>query len=401
MRIFPISPLHQLLVLLAIAATVAAPRCGGDEPAPSWDFPDVCTPGEPPDEACYVAQREPGSDEVALAVEIADRYVAEHPAEQQAWDWGEGTLMFALTELYRITGEARFRDYYQAWMDHHLEQGYPLTWSDHCPPALTALALYEETGDPAYRAVVEDVIHYLEQEALRTEEGGISHLGTQDLFGATLWLDSLFMFGTTLSRWTEHTGEPRHLDELGTQILIFRDTLQSDTGLFFHAYQWPPAPDPDVLWARGNGWVTVAGYDYLRARRLRGERDRPVEQMLAAQVEAVVQTQAATGLWWTVMDRPEEIYLETSAAALFGFGLARGYRYGYLEADVLPTVQLALEGVRDRVRRDAQDRPYVTGISGPTTAGTFETYANVSLEEDRHFGVGAVILFLLEVSGLE
>jgi unsaturated rhamnogalacturonyl hydrolase len=100
------------------------------------------------------------------------------------------------------------------------------------------------------------------------------------------------------------------------------------------------------------------------------------------------------------MDHPGEIYLETSAAALFGLGMARGYRYGHLPADVLETVGRALSGVRARIAQDGQDRPYVTGISGPTTAGSFASYAGVPLVDDRHFGVGAVLLFLVEASGL-
>ncbi|MDY0005115.1 MAG: glycoside hydrolase family 88 protein [Polyangia bacterium] len=393
---------RALLAAVALVAGLAlSTACPGPGESPlAWDFPDVCLEGQAPDEACYVEKRAPGSAEVALAAGLAARYMAEHPAELMAWDWGEGTLMFAMTELSRVTGDGTYLHYAKTWMDHHLASGYPLTWSDHCPPALTALALYEDTGDVAYRAVVEDVMYYLESEALRTEEGGISHMGTQDLFGPTLWLDSLFMFGMALTRWAEQTGDEGPLEVLGEQIGIFARALQTEGGLFYHAYQWPTAPDPDVFWARGNGWVTVAGYDYLRARRLRGERDRAVSELLGRQVAAVRETQDSTGLWWTVMDRPGEIYLETSAAALFGFGMARGYRYGLLGPEVLPSVGMALGGVRARILRDSQERPYVTGISGPTTAGSFTNYASVPLVDDRHFGVGAVMLFLIEASGL-
>lgn len=392
--------LPALAWALALAG-VTAPGVGcGGEAGPRWEFPDVCVAEQPPDEACYVGKRDPGSEEVALATELADRYMAEHPPESLDWDWAPGVLLFALTELHRITGDPALLAYARAFLDHHLAEGYPMSWSDHCPPALAALALYRETGEPAYRAVVEDAIALVETEAIRTEDGGINHLGTVELFEPTLWLDSLFMFGELLTRWTEETGDPRHLEELGRQIRIFASHLQTDGGLFLHAYQWPAAPDPDVLWARGNGWVTASGYDYLRARALRGERDEDVAAILARQVAAVQQTQDATGLWWTVMDHPGEIYLETSASALFGLGLARGFRYGALGPDVLPTVARALAGVRSRIARDDQGRPYVTGISGPTSAGEWVDYATVDLEDDLHFGVGAVILFLVEASGL-
>lgn len=100
------------------------------------------------------------------------------------------------------------------------------------------------------------------------------------------------------------------------------------------------------------------------------------------------------------MNRPKEIYLETSAAALFAYGLARGYRYGFLDKSVLPAIGKALAGLKSRIKSEGQDGPVVTGISGPTNVGTFAMYAKVSQGDDISYGVGAAILALLETSGL-
>lgn len=379
---------------------LGAPACGGGPKTESWTFPDACEAG-PVDEACFVSKRDPQSDRIGLALDIALRYVSIHPPADEHWDWGPATLMFSLTELYRVTGDMRLRDYYQAWMDHHIAEGYPLIWSDHCPPSLTALALYQETGDPAYEAVVLDVMTYLFEEAPRIE-GGISHMGTMDLLGDTLWLDSLFMFGMILTRWGEHTGDRSYLDEIREQFLVFADLLQEPPGFLVHAYNWPNPQDPDVYWARGNGWVTASGFEYLRVKRNRGDRGDPaVQSLLDWQVEAILQHQDAdTGLWWTVLNRPDETYLETSASALFAYGMARGYRYGFLDESVLPAVASAMEGVEAKILRDASDLPYVSDISGPTTAGDFRNYQTVDLGDDISYGVGAVILALMETSGL-
>jgi len=42
---------------------------GSDAPEPGWF--DQCVPGQPPDEACYAARRDPQSDLVALARAVA------------------------------------------------------------------------------------------------------------------------------------------------------------------------------------------------------------------------------------------------------------------------------------------------------------------------------------------
>jgi len=107
-----------------------------------------------------------------------------------------------------------------------------------------------------------------------------------------------------------------------------------------------------------------------------------------------------SGLWWTILNRPGEIYLESSATALIVYGMARGFRYGFLNDAVLPVLARGRSGLLESFRRDEQNRPIVTGISGPTSAGNFDDYAEVPLGEDLTFGVGAMILALIELSGL-
>jgi unsaturated rhamnogalacturonyl hydrolase len=100
------------------------------------------------------------------------------------------------------------------------------------------------------------------------------------------------------------------------------------------------------------------------------------------------------------MNRPGEIYLETSASALFSYGIARAYRYGLVGEEELDAARRALDGIRAAIVEDDQGRPVVTGISGPTDVGTYESYAEVPLQEDISYGVGATILALVEMSGL-
>lgn len=373
----------------------------GETPEASGQWFDQCTPNEVPDEACYAKRRNPSSEFVALAREIADRQIEEHPAEGLNWNWEEAVLLTGIAELYRVTGEPRYLDYARAYMDYHIAKGYSIQTSDTCAPAAIAVYLYRENGEARYKKVVEDALHYLRDEARRTEQGGINHLGTLDL-AVTLWLDSLFMFGSLLIGWGEAAGDASALDEFRSQFLIFTDLLARPQGFYLHAWGWPGEQDDDVFWARGNGWVAASAAMYLRVRRLRGDQDKEVGAAFSRLIEAVVGAQdKASGLWWTVLNRPGETYLETSASALFAFALARAYRTGYAGDEVLGTIGAAIKGLRLRIERDEQGRPTVTGISGPTIPGTFKTYAAVKLVEDAPYGIGAVILALIEASGLD
>jgi rhamnogalacturonyl hydrolase YesR len=361
------------------------------------DFCDGTAPGT----GCYARKRSEYSENAVLARAIADRFIAKYPVTGLDWNWEETVLMFGLHELFRVTGDTRYRDYYRAWIDRHIVAGYNIHSSDTCSPALLAALLHIEFGEAKYKAVVDDALDYLDNRALRTRHGGLNHLGTSESFGRTLWVDSLFMFGEFLTRWGEFTGDETRLDMIGEQFRIFTDVLQSDGGFYVHAWGWAGDVDTDIYWGRGNGWVTASGYDYLRARLVRGEDDSEVLAALKKQVAAIIETQdAASGMWWTVLNRPGETYLETSAGALFAYGMARAYRYGLLDDSVLPVIEKAMEGVRSRILPDENGKPKVTGVSGPTTAGTFSDYKNVKVADDLGYGVGAVILSLLETSGL-
>lgn len=363
---------------------------------------DYCE-GRPPDAACYAARRDPGSARVALARALADRAIERHPPATLAWDWEETVLMLGVAELHRVSGEPRYRDYVRAYVDAAIAAGGPaITTSDSCAPALLAALLVIDGDDPsgAYRAIVDDALDYLDHRALRTPAGGLNHLGVHGHFGASLWVDSLFMIGGLLTRWGE-AAAPARLDLYRDQFVIFAGALQGEDGLFAHASGWPGEQDPTLRWARGDAWALAAGHDYLRARRIRGEEDPAVAAIVAAEDAAVLAAQdRPSGLWWTLVDRPGEGYLETSASALFAYALARGWRYGQVDHAALPAIERAIVGLGGRIVDDAAGRPVVRGISGPTLPGTRASYLAVPLVDDRPYGVGAVILALVESSGL-
>lgn len=131
------------------------------------------------------------------------------------------------------------------------------------------------------------------------------------------------------------------------------------------------------------------------------EADPQAEQIFTDQLRGILETQdPASGMRWTLMNRQGEIYLETSATALFSYAIARAYRYGVVGEEELDAAFRAVDGVREAIIEDENGRPVVTGISGPTDLGTYDFYASVPLQEDISYGVGAAILALVETSGL-
>src|SRR5207237_4524839 len=141
------------------------------------------------------------------------------------------------------------------------------------------------------------------------------------------------------------------LDLYGSQYRIFaRDMQDAASGFFVHGYAWPGPQDAGVFWGRGNGWVVASAADYLRVRAARGEMDEEARGSFVRLAAAVMAAQdPATGLFWTVVNRPGVAYLETSATALFALGLARARRARVLDASALASVSRAMDGVRARI----------------------------------------------------
>ncbi len=411
----------SLWVTIPLAGTLllAASACGPDSPAETSDVArtdtggsdvadiesdtspfDYCD-GQPPDATCFAAARDPGSDTVGVAVAIGDKIINTRVASELSWNWGEAVMLIGMTQLSRVSGDERYLDFVQDYMDHHLSEGVEIQTSDSSAPVALAVGLIAAGRDePAYREIIGTALEYYREEALRTPEGGISHFGAEEFFGVSLWADSLFMFGNVMTGWGEYSDDAALLDEYTEQFEVFASLMQEESGLFKHAVHSPFGQDDDVYWARANGWVVAAGFDHLRAREIRGEDVTEVRNSALFLVDAVIEAQdAESGLWWTVLNRPGETYTETSATALFAFGLARGWRYGLLGDEVLPVIDAAINGLLSRVE-ESEDGPTITGISGPTNVGTSDYYASVPRGDDITYGVGAVLLALTESSGL-
>ena len=79
--------------------------------------------------------------------------------------------------------------------------------------------------------------------------------------------------------------------------------------------------------------------------------------------------------------------------------MARGYRYGFLGDEVLPTLAKGRDGLLSYIK-ETDGLWSVHQISGPTNAGTRTDYLNVRIDSDIPYGVGAVLMALVELSGL-
>jgi len=183
--------------------------------------------------------------------------------------------------------------------------------------------------------------------------------------------EDMFMNGSILGRAFRITGDTDYLDLLTRFLLGSR--VQQDDGLFWHCRSAP------YYWGRGNGFAALGFAEtltYLPAEY--PDRD-PILNMHRRHLEALRQRQNPSGMLLQVVNFPGS-YQEFTATCMYGYAVARGMGRGWLDPSYRPSLELAWQGVSERIDdsggvvdpctntgvqkslRDYLDRPAIFGL---------------------------------------
>ena len=199
--------------------------------------------------------------------------------------------------------------------------------------------------------------------------------------------EDMFMAGALLGRAFEVTGEPRYLDILARFLL--GGEIDQDNGLFWHSRQAP------FYWGRGNGFALMGLTETLTHLPDGHGARTDVENMYLDLLDALRELQRQSGMLPQVLDFPGS-YDEFTATCMFGYSIARGLRCGWLPEDWRGTLDLAWQGVAERIDdvgnvvdacastgvqqnvRDYLDRPAIYGFDD--RSGGFALWFAVEME---------------------
>lgn len=217
----------------------------------------------------------------------------------------------------------------------HVMDEYSL---DLVAPGKFLFPMYQETGETRYVKAMQTIALQLENQP-RTEEGGFWH---KLRYPHQMWLDGFYMQAPFAVQYYKMQGSLLALlDDLVSQFeLMYNKSMEPKSGLLLHAWDesksmpWcnPETGLSGYVWGRALGWYCMALVDildyipqtdeYLQYRN----RLAVLVSSLGAAVCSVQDVQ--TGLWWQVMDKPNEgdNYLESSASAMFSYFLQKAAR---------------------------------------------------------------------------
>ncbi|KXT18371.1 hypothetical protein AC579_944 [Pseudocercospora musae] len=268
-------------------------------------------------------------------------------------DYHYTTAVFyeGLQVAINVTGNQTYVDWYRSQIDGSvvLDNGTIADWNlthyslDDYRIGNNFLWWYDRTGDEKYKsaaAIIRDQLNRHPQNV----EGGFWHRAP--IYADQMWLDGVFMADTFYARWTARYDSDNETawNHILTQFDNIEEHCRNETtGLLVHGYDasktavWadPVTGAAPNVWSRAVGWYFLSLLEVIPlfpASHPGKEKLTTYYTTLAAALES---HQDESGGWWLIMNDPyvgaEGNYIESSASAMFTYGLLKGIKDGYLE----------------------------------------------------------------------
>jgi rhamnogalacturonyl hydrolase YesR len=207
-------------------------------------------------------------------------------------------------------------------------------------------------GNGQLRPWIDNYVDFVSHKQLRLQDGTLAR---NRPLAHSLWLDDLYMSVPCLAQAGKLTGETRYFDDAARQIIQFSERMfVPEHGLFRHGWVESMSFHPTFHWARANGWAIMAMVELLEVLPENHPQRERILTIFRAHAAGLMATQGHAGLWHQLLDRPDS-YEETSASAMFVFGIARGINRGWLDATAFgPTVSLGWNAVARRINAQGQ-----------------------------------------------
>ena len=328
---------------------------------------------------------------------ILDRVYSWQAARKEVYSnqgitgWKHATFYTAVMELYRATGDTRYRNYLN-------EIGSGANWkllrvngdlwrhADNHLIGETYINLYMDEGQIS-PVKIRDVQKIFDDMIASPWAG-------RDLYD---WCDSLFMSPPVWALLGKLTGDDQYLHEL--------DRLFWDGTAYLYNPQWQlfyrdknyfnsvEANGNPVFWGRGNGWVVGGLVRILEYLPENWPGRQAYVDLFVAMSSRLAAIQTEEGGWPSSLLYEERFGGETevSGTSFFVYALAWGINQGILEkATYGPMVERGWAVMNENLNADGS-------ISNIQTVGK-EPQPNDNLVNKREYGYGAFILAGLEMA---
>ena len=347
------------------------------------------------------------------------RFVA--PGAPWKWNYELGTLLEGMDAVWLNSADPRDFHYIQNSVDALLAPDGSIPTLkpeehqlDNILLGRQLLLLYRVTGNQRYLTAATFLHDQLAQQP-RNDSGGFWH---KQRYPNQMWLDGLYMAEPFRAEYASISHHPEDFSDITRQfVLMEQHARDPETGLLYHGWddskkeRWSnkQTGDSSEFWARGMGWYMMALVDTLGYYPDGDPGRKQLLAILSQAAAALARYQDPnTGLWYDVLNKPHEKgnYLESSAACMFVYALAKGVRRGYLPENYLTNADRGYHGILthfittgpgDDVSLSGTVK--ASGLGGdPYRDGSYAYYIGEKVATNDPKGIGA---FLLAASEME
>lgn len=343
------------------------------------------------------------------------------------WNYIDGCMILALLEIYQTTGEEKYYEFANAFIDHRVRgdgsiSGYSVDEYnlDNVNAGKTLFALYDINGKEKYRRAI-DLIYSQVQTQPRTAEGNFWH---KKIYPNQVWLDGMYMAQPFYMEYeTRFNGKKNYEDIFGQFHNVIEHMLDPETGLYYHGYDasrtvfWCDKETglSQNFWLRALGWYSMALLDTLDKCEVCRECEKEYEYLKQAFVDltdSMLKLQDESGLWYQLpaLGGKEPNYLETSGSAIMAYSLLKGVRLGFLPENYRVYGLKAFRGICNAYLKEKNGQLSLGGIclvaglgpaDNPRRDGSFAYYVSEPVVEDDAKGVGPLLLAYTEMRRLD
>lgn len=293
----------------------------------------------------------------------------------RVWGFGEAIALRGLLRAGDVLGDAAPIGFVHGILRTWLGRGVACGNEDHVGAGRELLELHRRGGDAQFLDAARRLAA-LNAGFPKGPGGARCHRGDTPGWRWQIWVDCMDVDGPFLAALARATGEAAYFDQAVEELLGYARTLQTEGGLLFHGFERDCGQNGQ-LWARGQGWALMGLVDTL----ILLPRDHPgwseLHERLVALVAALGATQDQSGLWHTVVDRPET-YLESTLAAMAAYALREGFAHRVLDAGTHGRIEAK---ARAAMHREIAPDGCLQRVSDATPVGALATYAS------RPFGI--------------
>ena len=336
------------------------------------------------------------------------------------WNYIDGCMMIALLNMYRITGEKRYYDFAENFLDYYVfedgsirgfkEEEYNL---DNICEGRVLFDVYALSGKEKYRKAIDTLYGQILRQP-RTHEGNFWH---KAIYPNQVWLDGLYMAQVFYARYTTDYEGGKNYADIRRQFRTVREKMfDPETGLYRHGYD----ASKTAFWAQENGcslnpWLRSLGWFSAALIDVTTEiKDDPAfyEEMAGIAREMAKNLlpyiDKESGMLWQVPNQVgrEGNYPETSGSSMVAYFYLKGARLGILDESYAQVGAAIFQAICDRYLTETEGKLNLGGIClvaglGPENNrrrdGTYEYYISEPIVENDAKGLAPFLMCYTEL----